>query len=156
MFRSHLILFNLWGYRLWPETNESTPEDHQQKKITEFFIQNIRREIESLEVQQEDLDVPNRQEIEETEPLSTQNMIEDARERRSLKLRGVSEMSKCDVCQFTTGSKTLLKSHIEKTHKEPQKDHSQEMRKRFSCDQCEFKTTSQTVLKRAATGTICC
>ena len=101
-----------------------------------------------MEVQQEDLDVPNRQEIEETEPLSTQNMIEDARERRSLKLRGVSEMSKCDVCQFTTGSKTLLKSHIEKTHKEPQKDHSQEMRKRFSCDQCEFKTTSQTVLKR--------
>ena len=74
------------------ETNESTPEDHQQKKITEFFIQNIRREIESLEAQQEDLAVPNRQEIEETEPISKQNMIEDARERRSLKLRGVSEM----------------------------------------------------------------
>ena len=77
--------------------------------------------------------------------LSTQENIEDARERRNLRLRGRKELFQCDNCQFESGSKTLLTKHVNTTHKDMIVD-MQEMRKRFACDVCGFKTTSKTTL----------
>ena len=106
-------------------------EDFEQRKITEFFIKNVRKECENLE--KENI-------VEENEPmLSTQENIEDARERRILRLRGRKELFQCDNCQFESGSKTLLTKHVNTTHKEMIVE-TQDMRKRFACDVCGFKT----------------
>ena len=54
-------------------------------------------------------------------------------------MNGKPEIMKCDQCQYTSGSKTLLINHIEASHKE--------MRKRLACEVCAFKTTSEVVMK---------
>ena len=54
--------------------------------------------------------------------MSTQELIEDARERRTLKLRNTEENLKCDQCNYTTGSKILLQRHINSIHEGPQKE----------------------------------
>ena len=77
-------------------------------------------------------------------PLSTQEIIEDARERRRLKMNGKEQSFKCDECIFTSTSINCMKKHKENTHNE--KDI--EMRPRFSCDKCSFKTTSEYVLQK--------
>ena len=83
-------------------------------------------------------------ENENEQPLGTQELIEDARERRKLKINGKNESLKCDQCNFKTGSKTMLNRHMNSSHVDQQ---TQEMRVRFSCDVCGYKTTSQVVLK---------
>ena len=77
--------------------------------------------------------------------LCTQEIIEDARERRNLRPDGKKEHFQCDMCQFESGSKTLLTKHVNTTHKEIIVE-AQEMRKRYACDVCGFKTTSKTTL----------
>ena len=120
--------------------NENLNENYsQQKKITEFFVKEIRRECEQIE---ENIAVDN--EIEE--PLSTQEMITDARERRTLKMNGKDQSFKCEQCPFTTTSISHMKKHKENIHKE--KDIEIEMRPRYNCDKCAFKTTSECVLQK--------
>ena len=62
--------------------------------------------------------------------LSTQENIEDSRERRMTKK---SEFA-CTECEYKSPSKTLLKRHVESAHK-------------FTCDQCEHKVSSKSNLK---------
>ena len=80
------------------------------------------------------------------ENINTQEIIEDARERRALKIRGETKF-KCEQCEFVFTSKTLLKRHNKNAHIEVEEQQSQEMRLRYTCDKCDFKTTSKTVLK---------
>ena len=85
------------------------------------------------------------EENQENEPiLCTQEIIEDARERRHLRLRGKKEHFQCDICEFESGSKTLLTKHVNTTHKEMRLQETQEMRKRYSCYVYLFKPTSKT------------
>ena len=106
-----------------------------QMKITEFFIRNIRKESDMKDTN-------------ESEILNTQEMINDARERRSLAINGKSKIMDCDQCEFETTSKTLLNKHLETTHQNQQAEQGQEMRKRHQCDKCGYRTTSKDVLIR--------
>ena len=47
---------------------------------------------------------------------------------------------KCDDCEFSSNSITLLLNHKERERSK--------MRKRLSCDQCGFKTTTNAVLNK--------
>ena len=111
---------------------EEEKGEKEQRKITEFFIKSVRKESEEL----------NEEEIQ-----NTQQFIDDARQRRNLKKNGKNEMTKCEQCEYKTGSKTLLNKHIERSHNDLKEQPSQEMRKRQKCDQCDFKTTSTNSLK---------
>ena len=125
------------------EDDDDKSDEYQQRKITEFLIQKIRRESDTEKLLEETAvdaeNVNHENDIMEEEPLSTQELIQDARERRSLKMNGKPEIMKCDQCQYTSGSNMLLKNHIEASHKE--------MRKRLACEVCAFKTTSEVVMK---------
>ena len=68
--------------------------------------------------------------------------INDARERRNLRLNGKEEAQKCEQCEFKTTSKALLNKHKEAVHKSSLEQHTQEMRKRQKCEQCDFKSSS--------------
>ena len=103
---------------------------------TDFFLEDLRKKSDLENTNKENEDA------EEGISISTQELIEDARERRTLKLRNTEENLKCEQCNYTTGSKTLLQRHINSIHEGPQK----EMRIRFSCDTCDYKTTSETML----------
>ena len=74
----------------------STENENDQRKITEYFIKNIRKEVEDTN---------------EAQVLSTQELIQDARERRNLALNGKSKIMSCEQCDFKTTSKTLLNKH---------------------------------------------
>ena len=50
---------------------------------------------------------------------------------------------KCDQCDFTATTKTLIGRHITSSHT---KDNGKEIRTRLTCDVCEIKSTSETVL----------
>ena len=146
-------------------------EKQEQRKITEFFVKSIRKEVEKNDL--ESIENPNESQI-----LSTQEFIEDARERRRQKQRGKSETQKCEVCDFTSNSKSLLirhkqsdhirdhfpctkcdfksstkealNMHIERHHNDkegvPKPLKSQDMRKRYNCEKCSFMTTSEIML----------
>ena len=64
---------------------------------------------------------------------STQNMIKDARARRNQK----DKIFKCEICEFKSGSKTLMNRHKESIHKET----------RYQCEHCDHNATSKTNLK---------
>ena len=106
-----------------------------QKKITEFFVKSIREQCEISDKAEEN--------ITENESISTQEFIRDARDRRSLRVQGKNVIKKCDDCDFSSSSTTLLLNHKERDHVE-----SSKMRKQLSCDICGFKTTTNAVLKR--------
>ena len=118
----------------------------------------------------------NKSDANEAYNLSTQEFINDARERRNLKTQGKSNImecdqceyktssttflnkhketvheglheQKCDQCEYKTSSTTLLNKHKESVHEGLHQQQTQEMRTRIKCDQCEFKTTSTIVLK---------
>ena len=67
-------------------------------------------------------------------------MIEDDRQRQKMK----TNQFNCDMCEFKTGSVTIMKKHISTTHKETENRIMEiEMRKRQKCDKCNFKSTSE-------------
>ena len=61
--------------------------------------------------------------------LSTQEMINDARIRRHNKVK----ISQCNLCDFQSGSETLMTKHKNSVHKEV----------RYPCDQCDYAATAQ-------------
>ena len=87
------------------ETNDETEND--QRKITEYFIKNIRKEIETIQ---------NDEDNNSIEVTNTQEFINDARERRILALNGKSKVMSCEQCEFKSSSKTLLTKHMDDTH----------------------------------------
>ena len=58
-------------------------------------------------------------------------------------MQGKNDTLKCNVCEYTTKSTSLLTKHKECAHENPAN-----MRTRLSCDICGFKTTSNVVIKR--------
>ena len=66
--------------------------------------------------------------------ISTQEMIQDSRERRK---HNVNQFS-CEQCDFKSASKTLLNRHNNSAHKEFT----------VSCEQCNFKSSSKAHLNR--------
>ena len=84
-------------------------------------------------------------ENETDDSLSTQEMIEDARERRKI---GKDQLLKCDHCEFTSPSINLLKKHNKNSHKKLENKKETDMRPRYNCDKCQSKTTSEYVLQR--------
>ena len=90
---------------------------------------------------------------EETTTLSTQVMIEDARERRA----GGSIFLQCDNCEYKTSSNYILQEHKRVLHKanetesmdkEANNSPTVTMRERFQCDECQFKSTAKDVLEK--------
>ena len=79
------------------------------------------------------------QDIHEDEELtSTQNMIKDSRARRNNK----GKQSKCENCDFKTGSMAILEQHIKKCQNEKSLDKSMEKAinsKRIHCKKCDSK-----------------
>ena len=119
--------------------NTNQEADSLQSKITQFF-NNIRNDLnketeKSIMIEEEEELQPN-----------TQEMITDARVRRTLKKNGSSESQKCEQCDFTTTSSTLLKRHCDRIHRNDENDI--EMRPRYNCEKCQFKTTSEYVLQK--------
>ena len=112
--------------------NDKKDDETEQGKSTESFIRSVRNENE----------IPNDEEI-----VNTQELINDARQRRIRKMNGKIQTINCDICDFKTGSQTLLNKHKENNHNEQKEKNSQEMRKRQKCDKCDFMTTSINVLK---------
>ena len=77
--------------------------------------------------------------------ISTQEFINDSRERRKLGTSGKTKL-KCDHCEWSTGSKTLLKRHLLNTHEtkitETPKENTNNKKyisKRIKCEQCDKK-----------------
>ena len=71
-------------------------KENEQRRITDFFVENIRKECDKPE--------------NEDTILNTQEFIEDARARRNLSRRE-SVNRKCDQCNYRTTSTTLLHKH---------------------------------------------
>ena len=125
-------------------------EENQQAKITEYFIKEIRRHCDK-NIQDEQTETiktesNNTAQIEDL-PLNTQELIEDARERKKLNINQNIRIV-CDQCDFTTASKTLLNRHMRSQHQQHQEEVGKEMRVRLTCEKCNYKTTSKTVLKQ--------
>ena len=99
--------------------------------------------------------------------ISTQEMIIDSRERRKLVLLG-QEKIKCDHCEWSTGSKTLLNRHMKnhkdqqrplgtpasdatnenKEDKSPSKENKRKyIQKRIKCEKCEKKFNKESRFK---------
>ena len=96
------------------EIETETEETINQRKITEFFIQNIRKETEEMQI----TDSNDRQDIHENdddnqESISTQQWIKEARERRGQMRNRIN----CDKCTFKTTSDTALKLHQNANHR---------------------------------------
>jgi hypothetical protein len=64
----------------------SSEKENQQRKITQFFIKSVRKEVENQKVN-ENVNIDTN----DIETFSTQEFITDARERRNLKIRGTYE-----------------------------------------------------------------
>ena len=92
------------------------------------FIRNMRNNNEnSIENTTEKENEENINQTKENEDpiLSTQEMISDARARRIQK----NSIFKCDMCDFKSTSKTLLKNHKTAIHEE----------KQYPCNICEIQ-----------------
>ena len=74
----------------------------------------------------------NESENNESETISTQEMIEDARERR----RNNKNTFACKQCDYKSPSTTLLKKYIKSVHEEIQ----------FHCAQCNYKAATKSNL----------
>ena len=71
--------------------------------------------------------------------ISTQEMIQDARERRKTKMT----VFHCEQCDYTSSSKTLLKRHTDHNHNYTIETPTRNMRKRFNCEKCDFNSTQE-------------
>ena len=71
---------------------------------------------------------------EEVETLSSQEMINDARERRHQNVKTIQ----CEQCDFKSASKTLLMRH----------QHSVHEGNSYTCEQCEYKATTKENLEK--------
>ena len=93
------------------EEEEEIPAEVQdtQRRIIEF-ITNLRQNL-NPEVQT----TPQEDPYDDTTPiLSTQEMIEDARERRARR----SKFIQCEDCEYKTSSKSILQEHMKQAHEE--------------------------------------
>ena len=91
--------------------------------------------------------------LENENVISTQEMIQDARERRKYNVKQFN----CEDCNYKSSSITLLKNHIRIHHNKETslKDNDQDIlempkakiRQRFACKTCSFKTTNDETLK---------
>merc|ERR1712096_97748 len=113
------------------------------------FLKNVRVEedLKQKENNKNATEVDSQEDTEDNnEVYSTQEMIFDARARRTTK----TNTFHCENCEFKSSSKTLLNKHIESIHNEEKPVNSsnrKEMRKRFICDKCNYKTTNEKTLK---------
>ena len=74
--------------------------------------------------------------------ISTQEMIQDARERREKKMT----VFKCEQCDYSSSSKTLLKRHMSHNHNHNYtliETTAVNIRKRFNCEKCNFTSTKE-------------
>ena len=128
-------------------TNNEIDEENQQSKITEYFIKEIRRQCDK---NQDIENINNESNNEEELNLNTQELIEDARERKKVSIYTINQNIRiaCEQCEFTTASKTLLNRHMRSQHQQHQEEVGKEMRVRLTCEKCNYKTTSKTVLKQ--------
>ena len=111
-------------------------ESSNQKKITEYFLQQMRKESENCQRRNEREDIP-----EEVDPTSTQQWIHDARERRLNEMRS---RINCDKCKFKTTSMTALKLHENSNHKD-KKEHRNT--NRIKCEECDKKFNKESTFK---------
>ena len=117
--------------KLEKEKENANEIEHEPTQPTIMdFIKKVRFENEN-KVQE------NNQKKEDEYILSTQEMINDSRERR---LKRSNEFV-CDSCEYKSPSKTLLRRHMENFHKI---DNSKE---NYPCNQCEYKATTKDGLK---------
>ena len=72
--------------------------------------------------------------IENDDILNTQNMIDDAVARRNEKVK----LFTCDICNFQSGSKTLLHRHMQSRHE----------KNKYECDECDYKATTKDGLRK--------
>ena len=54
--------------------------------------------------------------LNDSELISTQELIEDSRTRRIMQYQGKGTKLKCDQCEWTSGSKTLMDKHTKIEH----------------------------------------
>ena len=104
-----------------------TPESANVPKPTETNIRDFilrMREIENKKTTNENKDT-----TEDEGTLSSQEMIDDARERR---LRN-AKINQCEQCEFKSASKTLLIRHQQSVHEG----------NKYKCDQCEHIATTK-------------
>ena len=124
---------------------EISNENHGQSEVAEVSVEKnmgpsimdfIRRmrENKEKETEKKENNEKKNETIDDENITSTQNLISDARARRN---EGVKTFQ-CDKCEFKSGSKTLLKRHIDSMHKKG--DHP--------CNQCEQMMSSETNLKK--------
>ena len=94
------------------EVEVSAEVTDTQRRITEFIThlqQNLNPEPQATP--HEDV---NDEEEDITPILSTQEMIEDARERRPRR----SKFIQCEDCEYKTSSKSILQEHMKQAHEE--------------------------------------
>ena len=102
--------------------NDKENEEDQQSKITSYFIREIRKQVENKNtVDENDIREDNTEEF----SLNTQEIIEDASERRIRKTQNIL----CEQCDFISSSKTLIQRHIASHHEV----------KEYQCNQCDVK-----------------
>ena len=112
-------------------------EDHRLKeitseKITEPSIIDFIRKMR-VEKQKQNEDIEDILEVND-DITSTQNLINDARARRQQKV----QIFNCDMCDFRSGSETLVKRHKESIHQ----DNS------HPCNHCDYKAPTTEILNR--------
>ena len=115
------------------QRNNSENEVDKQRKITGYLISEIRRQCENNDDGHKN---PHENEIDNEESnedfsLSTQEFIEDARERRKQQKSVLS----CEQCDLTSTSKTLLERHKKSNHEQ-------------KCEQCDFGAATKSMLER--------
>ena len=146
-----------------------------QKKVTvEANLNDFLREMRRKSEKKKQAELERNDEVED-ELISTQMMVDDARARRELLTKETEARFKCQMCEFSSGSKNILTRH-KKNHqsdkmnvesvlqewvypcnqceykankKEELKTHRElvHVEVEYSCDQCEYKTTKKDELK---------
>ena len=121
--------------------------ENSQKRITDLF-RDVQNEIHSKNNTNKDATNGITETENEEDSLSPQEMIVDARQRRTVK----TNLFNCDMCKFTTGSMTIIKQNKSNNHKANCQENENkimeiEMRKRLKCDKCDFKSTSADIIK---------
>ena len=131
------------------EDEEEIDVTDTQRRITEF-ITNFHKNTDPQPQVPTEIENGSSNDDEETS-LSTQIMIEDARERRA---RG-TKFIQCENCNYKTSSNYILQEHIRVEHKAIETEYEEvnnsptvTIRERFQCEECQFKTTAKDVLEK--------
>ena len=98
------------------------------------FVRRMRENNQKETENKENDEKRKNESIDDENIISTQNMISDARARRN---QG-EKTFQCEKCEYKSGSKTLLKRHIDSMHKKG--DHP--------CKQCEQVMSSESILRK--------